>query len=211
VTDVVVRDGIVVGVRTQQAEYGSGVVINAAGAWARQIGRMAGVDLPVNPDSHEAGITESVEQFLNPMIVDIRPMPGSSNFYFYQHKTGQIIFCITPSPNIWGFDIHETSVFLPQVAKRLIDVVPKLANIRVRRTWRGLYPMTPDGAPLVGWAREAKGLLVAAGMCGQGFMFGPGLGELLAKMVQNVLTTEDQQILDILSPYRTFASQEKLR
>jgi hypothetical protein len=56
---------------------------------------------------------------------------------------------------------------------------PRLANIRVRRTWRGLYPMTPDGFPIVGWAKEVEGYLLAVGMCGQGLMLGPGLGELL--------------------------------
>lgn len=199
------------GVRTPRGEYHADVVVNASGAWARQIGQMAGLDLPVNPDSHEAGITESVAPFLGPMIVDIRPAPGSANFYFYQHKTGQIIFCITPNPPIWGFDVDETSVFLPQVARRMIEVMPKLQNIRVRRTWRGLYPMTPDGAPIVGWSREVPGLLNAVGMCGQGFMLGPGLGELLARMVRGQETAEDQEVLAILSPYREFKGQEKLK
>ena len=70
----------------------------------------------------------------------------------------------------------------------MIDLMPRLANIRVRRTWRGLYPMTPDGSPLVGWAREVEGFIQAVGMCGQGFMLGPGLGELLARMVQRRMT-----------------------
>ena len=205
------QNGAVTGVRTPHGDYYAGVVVNASGAWARQIGLMAGLELPVNPDSHEAGITESVAPFLGPMIVDIRPAPGSANFYFYQHKTGQIIFCITPNPPIWGFDVDETSVFLPQVARRMIEVMPKLQNIRVRRTWRGLYPMTPDGAPIVGWSREVPGLLNAVGMCGQGFMLGPGLGELLARMVRGQETAEDQEVLEILSPYRAFQGQEKLK
>jgi sarcosine oxidase subunit beta len=211
VVDLVVRSGKIKGVKTSQGEYAADVVINASGAWARQVGLMAGLDLPVNPDCHEAGITESVAMFLGPMVVDIRPGPGSSNFYFYQHKTGQIIFCITPNPPIWGFDVEETSVFLPQVARRMIEVMPRLQNIRVRRTWRGLYPMTPDGTPIVGWSKEVEGLLNAVGMCGQGFMLGPGLGELLARMVTDQITGEDREVLDILSPYREFKGQEKLK
>jgi sarcosine oxidase subunit beta len=89
--------------------------------------------------------------------------------------------------------------------------MPKLSNIRVRRTWRGLYPMTPDGSPIVGWARQVEGYLVAAGMCGQGFMLGPGLGELLARMVQQAPTRRDNDILERLSPYRSFAGLEKLK
>jgi len=211
VRNLVLQGGKIRGVKTDQGEYVADVVINAAGAWARQVGFMAGLDLPVNPDCHEAGITESVALFLGPMVVDIRPGPGSSNFYFYQHKTGQIIFCVTPNPPIWGFDVDETSVFLPQVARRMIEVMPKLQNIRVRRTWRGLYPMTPDGTPIVGWCKEVDGLLNAVGMCGQGFMLGPGLGELLARMVAGDVTSQDQEILTILSPYREFKGQEKLK
>ncbi len=211
VTDLVIQSGKVKGVKTSKGTYAADVVINASGAWAKQIGQMAGIDLPVNPDCHEAGITESVAPFLVPMVVDIRPGPGSANFYFYQHKTGQIIFCITPNPPIWGFDTDETSVFLPQVARRMIEVMPMLANIRVRRTWRGLYPMTPDGTPIVGWSNEVQGLLNAVGMCGQGFMLGPGMGELLARMVADNLSGEDREVLDILSPYRAFKGMEVLK
>ena len=211
VTDIVVRAGRLRGVRIDKGGYGADVVVNAAGAWARPVAQMAGLDVPVRPDSHEAAITEAVTRFLDPMVVDIRPAAGSANFYFYQHFTGQIVFCITPSPNIWGQDTRETSSFLPMVARRLVDLMPRLKNLRVRRTWRGLYPMTPDGFPIVGWTKEVEGFLLAVGMCGQGFMLGPGLGELLTRLVQNDLEPEDHQVLAHLSLYREFARQEKLK
>ncbi len=211
VTGILVAGGRVRGVRTDNGEYGADVVINAAGPWAKQVAQLAGLDVPVMPDSHEAAITEAVARFLDPMVVDIRPMPGSANYYFYQHYTGQIVFCITPSPSIWGYDTRETSSFLPMVARRMVDVMPRLKNLRVRRTWRGLYPMTPDGFPIVGWSREVEGYLLAVGMCGQGFMLGPGLGELLARLVQRDLQPEDDQVLEHLSPYRRFAEEEKLQ
>jgi sarcosine oxidase subunit beta len=211
VTAIHTRGGRVSGVSTPQGTYGADVVINAAGAWAHQVGTLTGLDLPVHPDAHEAAVTEAVAHFLDPMIVDIRTAPGSSNYYFYQHFTGQIIFCITPQPNQWGFDVQETSEFLPMVARRMVDLMPRLKNIRVRRTWRGLYPMTPDGYPLVGWSRETPGLLLAVGMCGQGFMLGPSLGELMTRMVQQQVAPGDEEILTILSPYRSFESQEKLK
>jgi sarcosine oxidase subunit beta len=211
VVDILVEGGRVRGVRTDKGAYGADVVINAAGPWARQVAQMAGLDVPVDPDSHEAAITEAVARFLDPMVVDIRPMPGSANFYFYQHYTGQIVFCITPNPSIWGFDTRETSEFLPMVGRRLVSVIPKLTNLRVRRAWRGLYPMTPDGFPIVGWSREVAGLVQAVGMCGQGFMLGPGLGELLARLVKDDLEPEDHEVLADLSPYREFAGQEKLQ
>lgn len=210
-TGIDVEGGRVVGVRTPRGRYGADVVINAAGAEADAVAQLVGLSVPVRPDSHEAAITEPVARFLHPMVVDIRPAPGSTNYYFYQHYTGQIIFCITPSPNIWGTDKRETSEFLPMISRRMIDLMPRLANIRVRRTWRGLYPMTPDGSPVVGWARELSGFIQAAGMCGQGFMLGPGLGELFARMVLGRITEDDKETLAILSPYREFKGMEKLK
>ncbi len=97
------------------------------------------------------------------------------------------------------------------VARRMVDLMPRLKNIRVRRTWRGLYPMTPDGAPIIGYAKEIEGYLYAVGMCGQGFMLGPGVGELVTRIVSGQLYDTDAEILDILSPYRQFAGQELLK
>jgi sarcosine oxidase subunit beta len=211
VTGIIRRRGTVVGVRTDQGGYATETVINAAGPWARPVAQMVGVDLPVVPDSHEAGITEPVGRFLKPMVVDIRPAEGSKNYYFYQHKPGPVVFCITPEPPVVGTDRRETSVFLPMIARRMVELMPKLANIKVRRTWRGLYPMTPDGSPIVGHLREVGGYIVAVGMCGQGYMLGPGVGALLARLVEGTLTSEDEEILEELTPYREFGGEEKLK
>jgi len=89
--------------------------------------------------------------------------------------------------------------------------MPRLKNIRVRRTWRGLYPMTPDGAPIIGKTNEVEGFIQATGMCGQGFMLGPGVGELLTRMVNGQLTDKDEEVLTILSPYRPFSKEELLK
>lgn len=199
------------GIRTKGGKYFAEVVINAAGAWARPLSLLAGLDVPVTPDSHESAITEPVARFLQPMVVDIRPSPGSANYYFYQHITGQIIFCITPNPSIWGDNVQETSDFLPMVAKRMVEVMPRLSNIRVRRTWRGLYPMTPDGLPILGWADSIPGYLLAVGMCGQGFMLGPSVGELITRMILGTINEEDKSLLQLLSPTRSFAETEKLK
>lgn len=211
VTGLDTTGGRITGVETDRERYSADVVINAAGPWAANVARLAGLDIPVRPDCHEAAITEPVARFFSPMVVDIRPAADSSSYYFYQHITGQIIFCITPSPNIWGEDMRETSQFLPLVARRMVVIMPRLRNIRVRRTWRGLYPMTPDGFPLVGWAKEVSGLIQAAGMCGQGFMLGPGLGELITRLVLNRTTEDDEETLSYMNPYREFTGQELLK
>lgn len=211
VRELLTENGKIKGVITEVGRYGAGVVINAAGAWAAEVAKLAGLQIPVKPDSHEAAVTEPVQRFFDPMVVDIRPVKGSANYYFYQHATGQVIFCITPSPSIWGFDERETSEFLPLVSRRMIELMPRLQNIRVRRTWRGLYPMTPDGFPIIGWSTEVEGFLLAVGMCGQGFMLGPGVAELLTRLVAGQPGPDDEEILSYLSPYRSFVSEEKLK
>ncbi|MDP3180181.1 MAG: FAD-dependent oxidoreductase, partial [Spirochaetaceae bacterium] len=89
---------------------------------------------------------------------------------------------------------------------------------KVRRTWRGAYPMTPDGLPLVGYAREARNLLHLVGMCGQGFMIGPGLGRIMSRVLagpgpgaQAGAASEYGFIFEELSLCRKFEAMELLK
>ncbi len=211
VTSIEMENDRITGVKTNKDNYSAPVVIDAAGPFSREFGKLANVDIPVFPDSHEGAITEPVKPFFKCMIIDLRPVPGSKNYYFYQNPHGQIVFCITPDPPILGTDIRETSVFLPQVSARMVNLLPRLKNIRVRRVWRGLYPMTPDGAPLMGWNREVEGLFHATGMCGQGFMLGPGLGEIIARFTTKNETDDDKIVVDELYLYREFGGEEGLK
>ena len=199
------------GVTTDKGTYSAAWIVNAAGGWSRPLSQLAGVDIPVEPDSHEAAITEPVQRLFHPMIVDMRARPGSANFYFYQHPTGKIIFCMTPDPPILGTHTLASSDFLPKASQRLLELMPVLQHIRVRRVWRGTYPMTPDGSPILGEVPGLAGYLLATGMCGQGFMLGPGVGQLLTAMVLNHLDNQDKIILDKLSIARSFDSEEVLK
>ena len=211
VKEILSEKGEVKGVRTPQGRYDARWVVNAAGAQAAAVSELAGVKVPVKPDCHEAGITEPAERFFEPMVVDIRPGDKSKNYYFYQNSEGQIVFCLTPQPQIWGDDRRSTSEFLPEISRRMISLMPNLANLRVRRTWRGLYPMTPDGFPIVDFPAALKGYALSVGMCGQGFMLGPGLGEALAAHICGSPSAEDREILAGFRLDRAFTGQEKLK
>ncbi len=203
--------GRVQGVQTTRGRYTCSNVLVAAGAQAKRLLGTAGVTVPVEPDSHEGGITEPVQPFLGPLIVDVRPGPGSANAYFYQNHLGRILFCVTPDPIIPGMNRSCTSSFLPMAARRLLDICPRLRHVRVRRTWRGLYPMTPDGAPVVDAIEEVAGLVVAVGMCGQGFMIGPGLAQHLVKLVTDGRMDLSPDVTALWKHGRTFAVEEVLR
>jgi sarcosine oxidase, subunit beta len=211
------KGGRVERLRTDKGSYEAALYVDAAGARAAEVAAMAGASIPVRPDMHEAGVTEPVERFLEPMLVDIRPEGATGNYYFYQAATGQVVFCITPRPQLWGEDIDHTSSFLPLCAARMVKLYPRLASLKVRRTWRGMYPMTPDSQPVVGYAREAENLLLAAGMCGQGFMLGLGLGQLLADLIAEGGSATKAgsaellgTVLELWSPYRSFEGFELL-
>ena len=211
VDEIMVCGNKVNAVKTNKDTYFCNTFINAAGGWSRKISQLLGVDIPIEPDAHEAGITEPVQPMFDAMIVDIRECPGSSNFYFYQHPTGKIIFCLTPDPQIWGNRTQNTSSFLPQACRRLVDLMPILGNIRVRRTWRGTYPMSPDGNPIIGTVDGIDGYLVGTGTCGQGFMLGPGVGQLLANTVTGNLSQMDRECLTRMRYDRSYDTKELLK
>jgi sarcosine oxidase subunit beta len=194
----------VVSVQTNKGVYTAAKFVNAAGADATAICEMAGFSVPVIPDSHEAGITSPVRQFLAPLVVDIRlgPEGKTKNFYFGQVESGQIIFCYTPLQPILGQDRRETSEFMPILANRLVSLIPRLRGLTIRRLWRGLYPMTPDGVPVIGRAPGVQNMYLGIGMCGQGFMMGPGVGYNLASHITKGKPEMDQEIYELLSPNR---------
>ncbi len=191
-------------VKTDRGRYAAGKFLNAAGAGAAEVGGLMGVDLPIEPDSHEGGVTEPVKPFFHPLVVDMRAFPGSRNFYFYQEQGGHVVFCLTPEPIVPGLNRDSTSDFLPQSAKRLILLFPRLRNLRVRRVWRGLYPMTPDGVPIVDRVRGADGYYVAAGFCGQGLMLGPGIARNIVSLMTTGKPLLPEEIFRSYSLYRDF-------
>lgn len=208
---VLTKDNRVVGVKTDKATIAADYVLNAAGCKAAQIAATANVPIPVAPDSHEGGVSMPMKHFLDPLIVDLRPGPEgrSSNFYFGQTKDGSIIFCYSPSPIIPGEDRRCTSEFLPIIANRLMEMMPRLKNLLIRRLWRGQYPATPDGSPILGQAANLDGLYLAVGMCGQGFMMGPGIGRNMAHYIATGKPYLETSLFESLSPQRDFYARKE--
>lgn len=153
-------------------------LVNAAGPYAKEVGEMVGLFLPVEPERHEALITEPVKAMNMPMLVDYRPDGG----YFVQRLTGQFVGCYTPHPNVPGHDLASSFEFMTEMPRRMMRLVPALENIAVVRQWSGSYTMTPDGNPIVD-RTDIPGYYVGVGMSGHGFMLGPALSENLAHFI----------------------------
>ena len=211
VTAIQRRNGRVTGLSTNKERYTAPVVVNAAGAFAGEIGKLTDLHVPVLPESHEAGITSPVEHFLVPMVVDMSPGPEgkTANFYFAQVHEGPVIFCYTPLVPFSGLGRGPTSEFLPVLASRLIHLLPRCSNLLIRRVWRGIYPMTPDGYPICGRVDEIEGMYLAAGMCGQGFMLGPGLGRNMAELITTGHPLIPKDVFDTLGFKRNFYGMDK--
>lgn len=206
-----VEDGHVSRVVTDRGSYATRLVLNAAGTAAPEIGRMVGLNLPVFPDSHEAGVTEPVARFFDPLVVDLRVTPGSKNCYFYQDSDNRIVFCLTPDPIFPGTDHRSHSSFLPIVSRKIVDLLPRMAGIRVRRVWRGCYPQTPDASPITGEAPETRGYYFGVGLCGQGLMLGPGLAQDMVSLMTTGRPVTEERAWSLLRLQRDFGKVEALK
>jgi sarcosine oxidase subunit beta len=182
VTEILSSGGRIIGVKLAGGEeHHAAVVINAAGPWSKGVGRLAGIEVPVEPERHEAFITEGVEYLNIPMLVDYRADGG----YFQQYRhNGQFIGCYSPVPNVPGHSQESTFEFLHQMSRRMLKLVPGLAKVKVIRQWAGSYENTPDGNPILD-RTGMEGLYVVAGMCGHGFMLGPAMGRVAADFIRS--------------------------
>jgi sarcosine oxidase subunit beta len=179
VTGFIKQGDRIIGVVTEKGEtLYADVVLNAAGPYAAGIGRMAGLDIKVVPERHEAFITDRLPPLFDPMLVDYRP----DGCYFQQMATGQVIGCYTPVPNVPGNDQSSTIEFMGEMARRSVRLMPDLAKARVIRHWAGSYENTPDLSPIID-KTPVKGFYVACGMSGHGFMFGPAVGKFVSQII----------------------------
>ncbi len=197
------KNGTLDSVTTSKGDtFSAPIILNAAGPWAKEIGKMVGLELPVEPERHEALITEAVKYQKIPMLVDYRADGG----YFVQRITGQFIGCYTPEKLIPGKNTDSSLEFLQEMSRRMSRIVPALENVAILRQWAGSYCMTPDGNPLIG-KTEIDGFYCSVGMCGHGFMLGPSLGKYLAEFI-----TEDTWPfnMDEFIYGRSFGEQEKM-
>ena len=197
--------GRVVAVRTRDNDtYSAPIVVNAAGPCASDIGRLAGIEIPIHAERHEAVITEQLERFFDMMIVDYR----ADGCYFNQKwGKGSVIGCYTPVPNVPGHDLGTSFEFAREMGRRMARLIPALAHTKMIRQWSGSYEMTPDGNPIVDRS-EVDGFWIVGGMCGHGFMLAPEIGSLAADYI-----SEGRPAYDIseFRLQRDFAAKEVMK
>jgi sarcosine oxidase, subunit beta len=178
VTGLAVQGGRVTHVETTRGPIGCDWVVNAAGAFSKQVSAMAGLAMPNKPERHEILVTEPLKPFLDPMLVDL-----STGLYLNQDMRGEVIGGMATR--------HEESLswastlgFLRTFSKETLRLLPHLGPVKVLRQWAGSYDVTPDHKPVLGAASAGpENLLQANGFSGHGMMISPMVGRITAQLI----------------------------
>lgn len=168
-------------VETTRGSVATRTVVNAAGPWAAEIARMAGVDLPVQPLRRMLVPTEPFAQFPHdaPMIIDM-----SNGFHFRPEALGFLLAWNDPE-EMPGYKTDFEPTFIEKILTRAADRVPVFENLAVnpKRAWAGLYEMTPDHHPILGEAPGVPGFYLANGFSGHGVMHAPATGKIISDLI----------------------------
>ncbi len=178
-TAIDVEGGRVTAVRAGGERIGCGTVVDAAGPWSAEVGRLAGVDVPVRPLRRHIFITEPVpgldREF--PLTIDF-----ANGLYMHRESGGVLLGMADPSDRP-GFVQTVNADFLPTVVERALARLPILERTTIRTGWAGLYEDTPDKHPIIGAVDEVSGFVCATGFSGHGLMHAPAAGEIVAELV----------------------------
>jgi sarcosine oxidase, subunit beta len=168
-------------VETARGSVATRKVVNCAGAWAAEIAKFVGVDLPVEPLRRMLVPSEPFDEFPHtaPMIIDM-----SNGFHFRPEARGFLLAWNDPEETP-GFKTDFDPGFLEKILTRAAHRVPCFANLPVnpKRAWAGLYEMTPDHHPILGEAPGVPGFFLANGFSGHGVMHAPATGKILSDLI----------------------------
>ena len=191
VTGVEVKGGRVAAVLTPRGRVECEVIVNCCGLWARELGRMAGVSVPLAPVQHQYMITEPFEERVPR---DLPTLRDPDRLTYYKEEVGGLImggYELQPLP--WAVDgIPEDWVFrlapsdfdhFEQLASLALGRVPALETAGVRQLLNGPEAFTPDGRFILGEAPEVKGYFVGTGFNAFGIAAAGGAGWALAEWI----------------------------
>jgi sarcosine oxidase subunit beta len=178
VTGLQIRSGEVVAVETNRGTIECENVVNAAGAWSKQVSKQAGLTMPNYPERHEILVTEPLKPCLGPMLVDL-----STSLYLNQDMRGEIIGGLG-THHEESLDWSSSLNFLREFSRQTVSLLPHLSSVKVLRQWAGSYDKTPDNKPVLGVAGDGpSNLYQANGFSGHGMMISPMVGEVTADLI----------------------------
>ncbi len=159
--------GRITGVRTERGTIATDTVVCAAGAWSREVGALAGLDIPVHGEPRHmwfspegGGLRDDL-----PLTIDF-----TTSFYFHREGPGIV------------FGGREEA--LEDVAEHALERLPLIAELPIQSSWWGYYEVSPDHNAIVGEAEAPGRFLYATGFSGHGFQQAPAIGEHLARLIR---------------------------
>jgi dimethylglycine dehydrogenase len=204
-------------VSTEHGETIAEHVVNAAGLWARRVGRMAGLNLPLIPMQHHYLITEDLPELVRrpdemPCVTDLEGFT-----YLQQERKGVLLGVYERNPRHWqpeGAAWDYGMDLIPEDIERIspelsigFERFPSLQRAGIRRWVNGAFTFTPDGNPLVGPVPGLKNYWAACG-CMSGFSQGGAIGLVLSNWLVEGDPGADIFGMDV-ARYGTFASNDE--
>ncbi len=178
---------------TEQGSVHAEHVVNAGGLWAREVGRMVGLELPILAMEHQYLITEDLPQ-LKGTKEQLHAIDFEGEIYTRQERGGMLLGTyeragVPWSPRVTPWDFSQS--LLPEDLERIapslevgFEHFPALAEVGIRKVVNGPFTFAPDGNPLVGPIRGLRNFWVACGVMA-GFSQGGGVGLALSQWMVN--------------------------
>jgi sarcosine oxidase subunit beta len=188
----------------ERGTFRAPIVLVTAGAWAAPLAAAFGEAVPLTAKGPTMGVTEPVPYRIGPTLGVSTPVEADS-VYMRQVSRGNIVFGggMRNEVDLEARRVYVDPALTLNQMPRLQRLVPGIGALRLIRTWSGIESYLPDDAPVIGPSAKAPGLFYAFGFCGAGFQLGPGVGDVMAELIDTGATTTP------IEPYniRRFASE----
>jgi sarcosine oxidase subunit beta len=170
--------GRVESILTSQGVIRTGTVVNAAGPYAHQVGKMAGIDIPVRPVRRQIFVTGLFKKIRDPLPMTI---DFHNSWYFRREHPGYLL--AGPQDEEASFNTVVDFESMIHAARKAVHRVPVFKDAGIVRGWAGLYELSPDNHAILGKVPEVEGFICANGFSGHGFMHSPVTGRLIAQLI----------------------------
>jgi sarcosine oxidase subunit beta len=193
VLGITVSGGNVKEVQTSLGAIQTRTILNVTGPWSSQIGKMAGVDIPVTPLRRQMFTTSPLKEIPQdfPFVIDF-----AKSLYFHREGEGLLIGMSNQNEKA-GYEQNVDEDFELVNLEAAIERMPLVEKASRAAHWAGLYEVTPDAHPIYG-ATDVKGFFLCTGFSGHGFMHGPISGKLMSEFILGgKFSSVDVSMLDL--------------
>ena len=165
-------------VATKEGQVETRTVVNAAGPYAASVGRLAGVEIPVNPIRRQLFVTDPFDKIPPsvPLTIDHK-----QNFYF--RREGECVLLSGPQDDKPSYNLTTDFDAMVVTAEKAMHRVPVFEKANIARGWAGLYEISPDNHAILGKVSGVDGFVLAVGFSGHGFQHGPAAGMAIAELI----------------------------